>query len=88
MKLYHTNEKRSWRPWINPAKTLPMHLPRLLLAERYQPRFVRRCEVTQALMPLLQLLDWEQLPTTLAMQHSGERTVPIAAYLGRAIPNS
>lgn len=82
MKLYHTNEKRSWRPWIKPERTLPMHLPRLLLAKRYQPRFVRRCEVTQAVMRQLQLLDWEQLPTTLAMQHSGERTVPIAAYVG------
>ena len=30
----------------------------------------------------LRLLDWEQLPTTLATQHIGERTIPLAAYVG------
>ncbi|MCP5099043.1 MAG: hypothetical protein GY943_26115 [Chloroflexi bacterium] len=82
MKLYHTNGNHSWRPWISPERTLPTHLPRLLLANRYQPRFVRRCQVTQSLIPKLELLDWEQLPTTLAMQYSGERTIPLAAYVG------
>ena len=82
MKLYHTPTYRFWWPRIAVEKTLPSHLPRLLLAKRYQPRFVRNCQVTQALLPLLQLLDWEQLPTTLAMQYSGERTVPLAAYVG------
>jgi len=83
MKLYHINFNLPW-PLLRAAteKMLPSHLPRLLLAERYQPRFVRCCEVTQALIPKLQLLDWEQLPTTLAMQHSGERTIPLAAYVG------
>jgi hypothetical protein len=28
------------------------------------------------------LLDWDQLPTTLALQDRGERTVPLAAYVG------
>jgi hypothetical protein len=31
---------------------------------------------------LLQLLDWEQLPTTLAQRRTGWRTVPLAAYVG------
>jgi hypothetical protein len=31
---------------------------------------------------MLQLLDWEQLPTTLTWRCSGERTVPLAAYVG------
>lgn len=82
MKLYHITFNRSWRFWRSPETILPSHLPRLLLAERYQPRFVRNCEVTQTLIPQLRLLDWEQLPTTLAMQHSGERTIPVAAYVG------
>lgn len=38
--------------------------------------------VTQQLLPLLQLLDWEQLPTTLTWRCGGERTVPLAAYIG------
>jgi hypothetical protein len=82
MKLYHINFNRSWYRWTSPVKTLPSHLPRLLLAERYQPRFVRHCDLAQSLIAPLQLLDWEQLPTTLAMQHSGERTIPLAAYVG------
>ncbi len=82
MKLYHINFNRFWFPCKPPESILPSHLPRLLLAERYQPRFVRECAVTQALIPKLQLLDWEQLPTTLSMQYSGERTIPLAAYVG------
>lgn len=61
---------------------LPQHLPRLLLAHRYQPSFVRRCAVTQALLPRLRLLDWEQLPMTLTHRRTGWRTVPLAAYVG------
>jgi hypothetical protein len=38
--------------------------------------------VTQQLLPLLQRLDWDQLPTTLTWRCSGERTVPLAAYIG------
>lgn len=82
MQLYHTQPYSSWRFWKPPEKVLPTHLPRLLLATRFHPRFVRRCPVTQAISPQLQLLDWEQLPTTLAMQPRGERTVPLAAYVG------
>jgi hypothetical protein len=82
MELYHINLNLSWRSWLSPEKTLPCHLPRLVLAERHQPGFVRHCRVTQAIIAKLQLLDWEQLPTTLAMQHSGERTIPMAAYVG------
>jgi hypothetical protein len=82
MQLYHNQSNRSWRFWAPPEKLLPSHLPRLLLAKRHQPRFVRRCPVTQAISARLRLLDWEQLPTTLAMQPRGERTVPLAAYVG------
>ena len=61
---------------------MPSYLPRLVLAERYQPGFVRRCQVTQSLLPLLRQLVWEQLPATLTMQARGERSVPLAAYVG------
>ena len=71
-----------WSRWLNNQPYLPTHLPRLVLHERFQPRYVRQCEVTQQLLPLLQLLDWEQLPTTLTWRCSGERTVPLAAYIG------
>jgi hypothetical protein len=53
-----------------------------VLHPRFQPRYVRNCQVTQQLLPLLQLLDWDQLPTTLTWRCSGERTVPLAAYIG------
>lgn len=71
-----------WRRWLHNQPHLPAHLPRLVLHSRFQPRYVRRCEVTQQLLPLFQRLDWEQLPTTLAWRCSGERTVPLAAYVG------
>ena len=83
MTAYHTFSLPAWathlvaqpRPW-------PPHLPRLLQAQRYQPRFVRRCPVTQQTIAWLQLLDWEQLPTHLALRSVGERTIPLAAYIG------
>ena len=71
-----------WRLWQRNRPHLPSHLPRLILHPRFQPRYVRNCEVTQKLLPLLQRLDWEQLPTTLTWRCSGERTVPLAAYIG------
>jgi hypothetical protein len=43
---------------------------------------VRRCPVTQSLLPRLRLLDWEQLPTTLTHRRTGWRTIPLAAYVG------
>jgi len=52
------------------------------LAAPYRPRFVRQCQVTQSITPLLTLLDWEQLPTTLSNQRTGWRTTPLAAYIG------
>lgn len=82
MQLYHNQPNRSWRFWRAPEKLLPTHLPRLLLSTRHQPRFVRRCPITQECRSWLQLIDWEQLPTTLSMQSRGERTVPLAAYVG------
>ena len=76
------NTPIGWRGWWPNQPHLPSHLPRLVLHARFQPRYVRQCEVTQQLLPLLQRLDWEQLPTTLTWRCSGERTVPLAAYIG------
>ncbi|MCO5184958.1 MAG: hypothetical protein M9965_13580 [Anaerolineae bacterium] len=74
--------RRAWKAWLTPQTPWPTHLPRLLLSHQYQPHFVHHCPVTQAAGLYLRLLDWEQLPTTLAMQHIGERTIPLAAYVG------
>lgn len=60
---------------------LSPHLPRLLLAHRYQPRYVRRCAVTQQVKAQLELLDWDLLPTTLGKQRHGYHTIPISAYV-------
>jgi hypothetical protein len=71
-----------WKRWLANQPHLPTHLPRLLLTQQCRPRFVRRCQVTESVIPLLQLLDWEQLPTTLAGKKTGWRTTPLAAYVG------
>lgn len=71
-----------WESWSSHYPNLPSHLPRLTLADRFQPKYVRRCVVTQQLLPLLRQLDWEQLPATLSWRSSGEYTVPLAAYAG------
>jgi len=76
------NITRFWKRWTDDKPHLPSHLPRLLLADRYQPHFVRRCPVTQSLLPPLRLLDWELLPTTLSSRRDGWRTIPVAAYTG------
>lgn len=81
MQLYHTPRFRFWERWRY-RPSLPAHLPRLVVKASYQPYFVRRCPVTQALCQRLQLLDWEQLPQTLSMHRQGERGVPLAAYVG------
>lgn len=73
---------RWWQKWLQRRPTLPPHLPRLMLADRYHPKYVQQCAVTQQLLPLLRNLDWTQVPTTCTWQSRGERTVPIAAYLG------
>ena len=78
----HFNISTIWTRWQKPAPTLPHHLPRLLLADRFQPKYVRRCQTTQTVAALLRRLDWEQLPTTLQCQRTGWRTVPLAAYVG------
>ena len=78
----HITIPSGWQRWFQKEPQLPTHLPRLLLAERYQPRFVRQCRVTQALIPTLALLDWEQLPITLTNKRTGWRTVPLSAYVG------
>lgn len=71
-----------WKRWVARQPSLPPHLPRLLLSQQHQPRFVQRCPVTQSLLSWLRLLDWEQLPTTLANRRSGWRAIPLAAYTG------
>lgn len=79
--LDHTNFDRFWK-WWRPCPPLPAHLPRLLLASRYQPHYVRRCRVTQEICATLSLLDWEQLPHSLSLHRQGERSIPLAAYIG------
>jgi len=71
-----------WQSLLKNEPHLPNHLPRLVLADRYQPKYVRECAVTQQLLPLLRQVNWEQLPTTLSWRCGGERTVPMAAYIG------
>jgi hypothetical protein len=76
-----TDFAQFWKWWqVHPS--LPSHLPRFLLADRFQPRYVRRCPVTQAICEMLRLLDWEQLPHSLSLHRQGERSVPLAAYIG------
>lgn len=77
----HTHEDKKWKWWGRRAH-LPPHLPKLVLADRYQPRYVRRCGVTQEACRLLRQLDWEQLPLSLSLNRQGERTIPLAAYVG------
>lgn len=81
MSIYHSIPL-FWKRWLDSQPHLPSHLPRLVLTEHRQPRFVRRCQVTQSILPRFQLLDWEQLPTTLDGKRSGWRTTPLAAYVG------
>ncbi len=71
-----------WQRWQYHHAHLPSHLPRFLLHQRYQPRFVRCCPVTQETVILLHLLDWEQLPTTLSHNRTDWRTTPLSAYIG------
>lgn len=80
--LDHTNTPSFWSYFRADHVPLPAHLPRLVLADRFQPRYVQRCPVTQRTIAQLRLLDWEQLPATLADRKQGERLVPLAAYIG------
>jgi hypothetical protein len=80
--LYHTNNTPFWSYFRSGHIPLPAHLPRLVLADRFHPRYVRRCPVTQRAIAQLRLLDWEKLPATLADRKQGERLVPLAAYIG------
>lgn len=80
--LYHTNNTPFWSYFRSGHMPLPAHLPRLVLADQFQPRYVRRCPVTQRAIAQLRLLEWEQLPATLADRKQGERLVPLAAYIG------
>lgn len=78
----HITIPLGWQRWFRKEPQLPTHVPRLLLAQRFQPRFVQQCRVTQSLIPTLALLDWEQLPTTLTNKRTGWRTIPLSAYVG------
>jgi len=78
----HITIPAHWQRWFQKEPQLPTHLPRLLLAKRFQPRFVQQCRVAQSLIPTLALLDWEQLPTNLTNKRTGWRTIPLSAYVG------
>lgn len=80
--LYHTDKAPFWVRFCSLEKSLPANLPRLLLADRYQPRYVRRCPIAQHHIAQLRLLAWEELPAILANRKQGERLVPLAAYIG------
>jgi hypothetical protein len=82
LMLYHTKNTPFWSYFRSGHIPLPVHLPRLVLADRFQPRYVRRCPVTQRTIAYLRLLEWEPLPATLADRKQGERLVPLAAYIG------
>jgi len=79
---YHTDNPPFWtKLWFKqPAR--PTHLPRLTWPARFQPRYVRRCRVTQQVIEQLRLLDWAQLPISLADRKQGERLIPLSAYVG------
>lgn len=77
----HTHLPHFWERWQR-IPALPIHLPRLLLATKLQPRYVRRCQVTQMIINKFSLLDWEQLPLSLSLNKQGEKTIPLAAYIG------
>ncbi len=70
--------------WFRKGQTtqLPPHLPRLLLDKQAQPRFVRRCPVTQSVKQQFELLPWELLPRRLSKQRTGYPLVPLCAYVG------
>ncbi len=76
----HTNPFFFWKQWQS-VPTLPPHLPRLILANRYHPPYVRQCELSQHIANQLCLLDWEQLPHSLSLNRQGERSIPLAAYI-------
>lgn len=80
MQLHYTSPVRLWKRWRCPP-TLPAHLPRFLLKPIYQPRFVRRCQLTQGICRQFRCLEWNQLPRSLRMHRQGERDVPLAAYV-------
>ncbi|RMF04854.1 MAG: hypothetical protein D6768_02285, partial [Chloroflexi bacterium] len=77
----HTRNRSFWTFFRPSPPHLPPHLPPLVWPDRYQPRFVRRCPITQQLLPMLRLLDWDVLPATLADRKQGQRLVPLAAYI-------
>lgn len=79
---YHTDDRPFWVRFSSEPTPLPSHLPRLVLADRFQPRYVRNCPVTQRIIGQLRLLEWDQLPATLVDRKQGERLVPLAAYIG------
>ena len=79
---YHTKYRPVWTQFWQKRQSLPPHMPRLVLANCYQPRFVKRCGVTQLHISLLRHLAWHQLPTDLTDRKQGQRPIPLAAYVG------
>jgi len=82
MNFNHITNRFNWRKRVSAEKTLPSHLPRLVLKDNHQPNYVNQCPTAQRYIKLLRFLEWEQLPATLSHQRTGERTVPLAAYIG------
>ena len=79
--LDHTEFLAFWKSWrVRPC--LPAHLPRLVLAKRYQPHYVRHCRLTQNICNKLRHIEWALLPHSLSLHRQGERSVPLAAYIG------
>ncbi len=79
---YLTNNFSFWTLRQGRHPRLAPNLPRLMLVDHCQPRYVRRCAVTQRTVAQFRLLDWALLPTSLADRKQGQRVVPLCAYIG------
>ncbi len=79
---YLTNNIPFWTLRHAKPPQLAPHLPRLVLADHCQPRYVRQCALTQRTIAQFRLLDWALLPTSLADRKQGQRIVPLCAYIG------
>lgn len=71
-----------FKRWSAPTTQIGTAQPRALLPTQQQPNYVRRCAVTQSLIPLLRLVAWDVLPKTTGGKRTGWRTIPLPAYIG------
>jgi hypothetical protein len=58
--LHHTGNPSFWSYFRPEHRSLPVHLPHMVLADRFQPRYVQRCPLTQRTIAQLRLLAWER----------------------------